>query len=63
MSLKTEKNKTTPKPRETKKEWSYGSHEKEVFTVFNVAKKSDRIRFENMMDKLSQQKPDSIWLR
>ena len=29
----------------------------------NAAEKSDRIRFENMMDKLSQQKPDSIWLR
>lgn len=61
--IKDQKKKTTRKPRETKEEWSYGSHEREVFTVFNVAKKSDRIRFENMMDKLSQQKPDSIWLR
>ena len=25
--------------------------------------KSDGIRFENTMDELSQQKPDSIWLR
>lgn len=50
---KTEKKKP---PQNLEKQRKSGVMEamKEVFTVFNVAKKSDRIRFENMMDKLSQ---------
>lgn len=33
------------------------------FAVSKTAEKSGEVYFENMVDKLSQQKPDSVWLK